>query len=79
MRSVLPILLSKLTFTLAEPTRTIVASEGIERIQFSIVGILKARDGIWMHVRKRESRDRGDGANPQAAATSSTPTGASRL
>jgi len=54
MRVVLPVLLSQLKFSLAEPTSTIV-DEDPNKVMFQLTGVLKPRDGLWVHVEPRES------------------------
>lgn len=54
MRVLLPVLLSKLEFVLAEPTATGIATQGPDSFIFQLVGILKPRDGLWMHVAPRK-------------------------
>jgi hypothetical protein len=54
MRVVLPILLSQFKFRLAEPTVSQIA-ENPESIMYQLSGILKARDGMWMHAEARRS------------------------
>tara|TARA_B100000780_G_C21068939_1_gene430019 strand:- start:213 stop:1235 length:1023 start_codon:yes stop_codon:yes gene_type:complete len=55
MRVVIPLLVSKFKWTLAEPTATRVAREGMEPQTYQLAGILKSRDGLWLHC---ETRDR---------------------
>lgn len=53
MRVVLPLLISKFEFTLAEPTHTKVISSGMISESYEIAGILKPRDGLWLHCKSR--------------------------
>jgi cytochrome P450 len=53
MRVVLPVLLSKFEFRLAEPTASQVA-DNPDRMVYQIAGILKPRDGLWMHAVPRD-------------------------
>jgi len=53
MRVVLPVLLSKFEFSLAEPTRSTVAGGGTDSMVYQLTGILKPRDGLWMSVKPR--------------------------
>jgi hypothetical protein len=53
MRVVLPILLSKFEFRLAEPTASQVA-DSPDSVVYQIAGILKPRDGLWMHAVQRD-------------------------
>jgi hypothetical protein len=54
MRVVLPVLLSKFEFRLAEPTATLAAEDNASGVVFQLAGILKPRDGLWMHATPRE-------------------------
>jgi len=53
MRVMIPVLLVNHVFELAEPTRSEIASKGTGPVTYQINGILKPRDGIWMHVSPR--------------------------
>lgn len=54
MRVVLPVLLSKFRFRLAEPTVSQIAADP-EGVMFMLSGILKPRDGLWMHAEPRQT------------------------
>ena len=57
MRVVIPLLVSRFKFTLAEPTATKVARQGMISQTYQMAGILKPRDGLWLHCEKRLSGD----------------------
>jgi cytochrome P450 len=53
MRVVLPLLVSAFEFSLAEPTKTKIARNGVESETYELAGILKPRDGLWFHCKPR--------------------------
>lgn len=53
MRVVLPVLLAEMEFRLAEPTSSHVASGGPDKLMYMLSGVLKPRDGIWVHAVER--------------------------
>lgn len=57
MRVILAHLLHEFDFALAEPSKSLVA-QNAEQIGFDIMGILKARDGLWMHVTPRQKQSK---------------------
>ena len=53
MRVVIPLLISKFEFSLAEPTATKVARNGMDSEAYQLAGILKPRDGLFIHCKPR--------------------------
>jgi hypothetical protein len=49
----LPLLVSAFEFSLAEPTKTKIARNGVESETYELAGILKPRDGLWFHCKPR--------------------------
>ena len=70
MRVVLPILLSRFEFALAEPTKSKVEA-GPDAYIYQIAGVVKPRDGLWMTATPRG--ECGD-AVPPPPPTTTTPT-----
>ena len=56
MRVVLLHLMRNFSFDLAEPSRSL-AMQNPEQLAWQMAGVLKPRDGLWMHVSSRQHGD----------------------